>query len=440
MNALLCIILNYWMRPTMLRIAIAMSALALLIACKDGDDSAGAAAPSGRPASSSQASSPATTECDGESHSNHDAHADKEDHHSEGEDTHGEGAPLALSDADIVAAGIKVVELKEQPIADRLTLAATVQPDQSRVAHVAPKVSGRIVKVATKLGDEVKRGQLLATIDSVEVGEAQADYLQAQSELDLARASWERSRQLFEEQIIPQKDFLHAQAELDKAQAAERAASSKLRLLGVDRPSLAKSASSSYSVQAPLSGTVIEIGDAVQGELATPEEPLFTVADLSPVWVQASVAETDLRRVRVGAPAAIEVAAYPGERFHGRVTYVSSVLDKETRTVQARIEVPNPKGRLKVEMFATAFVESEGVHGSGLVVPPEAVVLIDGKPTLFVHEDGRFEPRNVVLGPRLANGTVVSSGVEPGERAVVAGAYTLKARILKSQMGEGHAH
>jgi cobalt-zinc-cadmium efflux system membrane fusion protein len=178
----------------------------------------------------------------------------------------------------------------------------------------------------------------------------------------------------------------------------------------------------------------------VQGELATPEEPLFTVADLSPVWVQASVAETDLRRVRVGAPAAIEVAAYPGERFHGRVTYVSSVLDKETRTVQARIEVPNPKGRLKVEMFATAFVESEGVHGSGLVVPPEAVVLIDGKPTLFVHEDGRFEPRNVVLGPRLANGTVVSSGVEPGERAVVAGAYTLKARILKSQMGEGHAH
>jgi cobalt-zinc-cadmium efflux system membrane fusion protein len=233
-----------------------MSALALLIACKDTADSAGAATPSGRSATSDQAGSPAAAERNGKTQSNDDAHADTEDHDSAGEDPHGKGEPLELSDADIATAGIKVVELKEQSIADQLTLAATVQPDQSRVAHVAPKVSGRIVKVAAKLGDEVKRGQLLATIDSVEVGAAQADHVQAQSALDLARASWERSRQLFEEQIIPQKDWLQTQAELEKAQAAERAASSKLRLLGVDRTSLANSASSTYSVTAPLSGTV----------------------------------------------------------------------------------------------------------------------------------------------------------------------------------------
>ena len=212
----------------------------------------------------------------------------------------------------------------------------------------------------------MKRGELLATIDSVEVGEAQADYIQARSQLQLAQSNWERARQLFEEQIIAQKDWLQAQAELEKARAAEQAALSRLRLLSVARPAIAQPASSVYSLSAPLSGTIIEMA-AVQGELAKPEEPLVTVADLSPVWVQASVSETDLRRVRVGSPAAVEVAAYPGERFHGRVTYVSSVLDKETRTAKARIEVPNPKRRLKLEMFATAFVTAMGVQGSGLV-------------------------------------------------------------------------
>jgi cobalt-zinc-cadmium efflux system membrane fusion protein len=152
------------------------------------------------------------------------------------------------------------------------------------------------------------------------------------------------------------------------------------------------------------------------------------------------VPEADLRRLRVGAPAAIEVAAYPGERFEGRVAYVSSALDKETRTVQARIEVLNPKGRLKIEMFATAHIEAGAGEAQALVVPREAVVLMDGKPAVFVQEDGRFEARGVELGQPLAGGTVVRSGVQPGEQVVVAGAYALKARVLKSQMGDGHAH
>jgi cobalt-zinc-cadmium efflux system membrane fusion protein len=423
-------------------LASALCALALLIACSDRKDAADAATSSQPAASSYRSTAPAAAERgSGGSHPNddHDAHTGK-DAHPEGENGHGPSEPLALSDADIAAAGIKVAELQAQPIAHQVTAAATVQPDQSRVAHVAPKVSGRILRVAVKLGDEVKRGQLLASIDSIEFGEAQADYVHARSQLDLAQANWERSRQLFEEQIIPQKDWLHAQAELEKARAAERAAASRLRLLGTSPPGPADSPSSAYALIAPLSGTVIEMTDAVRGELARPEEPLFTVADLSPVWVQASLPETDLRRVHVGAPAGIEVAAYPGERFHGQVTYVSSMLDKETRTAQARIEVPNPKRRLKLEMFATAFIESEDVQGSGLVVPRDAVVLMDGKPTLFVQEDGHFEPRNVELDEGLANGMVVKSGIQSGERVVVAGAYALKARVLKSQMGEGHVH
>jgi cobalt-zinc-cadmium efflux system membrane fusion protein len=438
----------------MLRFAtyvLALCALALLASCGDND-----AAPSSeatKPLTTAEGSKPASPAGGGDSHAagdsdDEEAHRD-DDHqsgeadHAEGEKGHGHGEEreaLKLSDAELKTAGVRVAEVKVQAVADQISVPATVQADQSRMAHVAPKVSGRIVRIHVRLGDSVQRGQVLATIDSIEVGEAQAAYVDSRAQLDLAQSSFERARQLFEEQIIPQKDWLQAQADLEKARAAERAAAGRLRLLGVSRPTGQGDPSSVYTLVAPFAGTVTELENAVQGELAKPEEGLFTVADLSRVWVQASLPEADLPRVRVGAPAAIEVAAYPGERFEGRVAYVSSGLDRETRTVQARIEVPNPKGRLKMEMFATAHIEAGAGEEQALVVPREAVVLMDGKPAVFVREDGGFEARGVELGQPLARGTVVRSGVRPGEQVVVAGAYALKARVLKSQMGEGHAH
>jgi len=441
----------------MLRFAtyvLALCAPALLIACGDNDaaPSSEATKPLTAPAESKPGSPAAHADspAQGDSHDedDHDKHNGSEAKHAEGEraqgeDGHGHGEEreaLKLSDAERKAAGVRVAEAKIEAVADQISVPATVQADQSRMAHVAPKVSGRIVRVHVRLGDAVQRGQVLATIDSIEVGEAQAGYVDARAQLDLAQSSFERARQLFEEQIIPQKDWLQAQADLEKARAAERAAAGRLRLLGVSRPTGQADPSSVYTLVAPFAGTVTELENAVQGELAKPEEGLFTVADLSRVWVQASLPEADLPRVRVGAPAAIEVAAYPGERFEGRVAYVSSGLDRETRTVQARIEVPNPKGRLKLEMFATAHIEAGAGEEEALVVPREAVVLMDGKPAVFVQEDGGFEARGVELGQPLARGTVLRSGVRPGEQVVVAGAYALKARVLKSQMGEGHAH
>jgi len=431
--------------------ALAVCVLALLVSCGDKDSvTSSEATNTPTTTAGSNAPSPAAG---GDSHVEDDSH-DEEGHrdedksggepqHTEGEDEHGhgeEGEALKLSDAELKSAGIRVGEAKVQAVADQISVPATVQADQNRIAHVAPKVSGRILRVHVRLGDSLQRGQVLATIDSMEVGEAQAAYVDARAQLDLAQSSFERARQLFEEQIIAQKDWLQAQADLQRARAAERAAASRLRLLGVGRPTGQDDPSSVYTLVAPFAGTVTEVDNAVQGELAKPEEGLFTVADLSRVWVQASLPESDLARVRVGAPAAIEVAAYPDERFEGRVAYVSSGLDKETRTIQARIEVSNPKGRLKMEMFATAHIEAAAGEEQAVILPREAVVLMDGKPAVFVRENGGFEARGVELGQALATGTVVRSGVRPGEQVVLAGAYALKARMLKSQMGEGHAH
>jgi len=338
---------------------------------------------------------------------------------------------LDLSDAEIHQAGIKIQKLELQEKTDQIVVTATIQANQDRLAHVAPRVPGRIVKVNASLGDRVKPGQALATLDSIELGEARSSYLQAASEAAVVQAGFDRAKRLQTENIIPEKDYLRARAEHEKARAALRAAADKLRMMGVSPEKLSGSV---FPLTAPFSGTVIE-KKAVLGELAQPDASLFTVADLSILWIESNLFEKDLGKVKVGAQAAVTVSAYPGEVFKGRLTYISSTMDKETRTVKARVEVPNSDGRLKPEMFATAAI---GTGGSvkALLVPEGAVLLLQGQPTVFVAESGGFEPRAVEVGERVQGYAVLKSGVVAGENVVVSGAYALKARLLKSQIGD----
>jgi membrane fusion protein, heavy metal efflux system len=348
-------------------------------------------------------------------------------------DTHEE--PLKLSEEEIRAAGIQVQAVTEQAVHGQITATASVQANQDRLAHIQPRVAGRVVKVNANLGDQVRAGQTLAVLDSIELGEAQSAYRQAESEAALARAGFERAERLIGEQIIPQKDYLRARAEYEKARTALRSATEKLRLLGV---SPGKDSGSTFPLSSPFIGTVIE-KDAVLGELIQPDKSLFTVADLSVVWIEADLYEKDLGRIAPGGEAHVSVAAYPDETYSGRVTYISSTADKETRTVKARIEVANPEGRLKPGMFASVALDASTAV-KALAVPDEAVVLMEGKPTVFVQEHGGFEPRTVTLGDKLQGRVIVKEGLEDGDGAVVKGAYALKARLLKSQIGEGHAH
>lgn len=338
---------------------------------------------------------------------------------------------LDLSDAEIHQAGIKIQKLELQEKSDQIVVTATIQANQDRLAHVAPRVPGRIVKVNASLGDRVKPGQALATLDSIELGEARSSYLQAASEAAVVQAGFDRAKRLQTENIIPEKDYLRARAEHEKARAALRAAADKLRMMGVSPEKLSGSV---FPLTAPFSGTVIE-KKAVLGELAQPDASLFTVADLSILWIESDLFEKDLGKVKVGAQAAVTVSAYPGEVFKGLLTYISSTMDRETRTVKARVEVPNTDGRLKPEMFATVAI---GTGGSvkALLVPEGAVLLLQGQPTVFVAESGGFEPRAVEVGERVQGYAVLKSGVVAGESVVVSGAYALKARLLKSQIGD----
>jgi cobalt-zinc-cadmium efflux system membrane fusion protein len=348
---------------------------------------------------------------------------------------------LKLDEAEAQRAGIRLETLSEQAQADTVTVTATVRANPDRVVRIAPRVEGRLTAIAAKLGDRVQAGQAMATLDSLAVGEAATAWAHAQSALRIADADLKRAEALNADEIIPKKDFLRVQSEREMAAASLRAAEDRLRLLGVAVPRSAERLASTFAVTAPFAGTVIEKA-ATLGQLASPSEPLFVVADLSRVWIEADLGEALLAKVKPGAAATVTVSAYPGERFSGKLTHVAAVLDKDKRTVAARIELDNKDGRLKPEMFATAIITT-GAPGTPatakvLSVPDEAIVLLQGQPTVFVFEHEGYEARAIEPGTKAGGRTVVKSGLKAGEQVVAAGAYALKARVLKSQISDEH--
>ena len=342
---------------------------------------------------------------------------------------------LKLSPEEQERAGIKLESVTSGVLEDVVSVTATIHPNKDRFAKVAPRVDGRIVGVTANLGDLVRAGQTLAVMDSMVIGEAQSALLQAQSAQRVAQADFKRAESLSAEEIIPQRDFLRARGEFEKTNAELRAAQDKLRLLG-GSASTGDRAESTFALIAPFAGTVIQ-KKATIGEIGVPSEAVFTLADLSVVWIESNLTEDLLAKVKIGAPAFVTVGAYPQERFSGRVTYVSNILDKESRTTSARIEVTNKDGRLKPEMFATAMI-STGGQKQAISVPDSAILLLQGQSTIFVVENGSFESRAIESGEKLAGRTVIKSGLKAGEQVVVAGAYALKAQLLKSQIGDAH--
>lgn len=353
-------------------------------------------------------------------------------------EAHDDKDGLKLSEEDAKRAGITLETVSLQSAPDAVAVTATITANLDRMARIAPRVDGRVLAAPASLGERVRAGQVLATLDSPSLGEAHSTLLRTLAAHRVAQADLQRAQALSADEIIPQRELLRAQGEADKAAAELRAAQDRMRMLGASPSAQASDpAQSSFALTSPFAGTVIQKKASV-GELATPADPLFTVADLSTVWVEASLPEAALARVRTGARASVSVGAYPDERFDGRVTYVGNVLDKDTRSVTARIEVRNPDGRLKPEMFATARIETGASAKPALSVADGAIVLLQGQPTVFVAGHGGYEARPVELGDKVEGRTLIKSGVADGDQIVSAGAYALKARLLKSQISDEH--
>ncbi|MCU0870360.1 MAG: efflux RND transporter periplasmic adaptor subunit [Burkholderiales bacterium] len=332
---------------------------------------------------------------------------------------------------------IETETLTLQPLARTVAAVATIHQDHHVVANVTARVAGRLLDIRVHVGDRVRRGQVLATLDSFDVGDARMAARTADAQLTLARAEFDRIRPLVDEEVLPRKELVRVQADLDRATAARDAARARLALLGLAPDPVASGRpGSTFTIVAPLDGEVLE-KTAVVGELADPARVLFTVGDLSHVWAEANLVERDIAAVREGAAASVTVEAWPGRVFEGRVTYIAATLDAVTRTLLARIEIPNRDGALKPQMPARAVIDA-GASVPVLSVPKDAVLLVAGEPTVFVLESDRFVPRLVDPGPASAGRVPLLRGVQAGETVVVRGAFRVKARALASQIGDAH--
>uniref|UniRef100_A0A831UD68 Efflux RND transporter periplasmic adaptor subunit n=1 Tax=Geobacter metallireducens TaxID=28232 RepID=A0A831UD68_GEOME len=376
----------------------------------------------------------------GGGHDDEKGHREEKEGHG-GHDEHGEEKLVRMAAEVQKQNGVAVASAQKQRLPGMISATGKVEANADRIAHVSPRISGKIVSVRASLGDSVSAGQQLVTLDSVELGEALNRYHQSKTRLALAQSNMDRIKALVDKKIAARKDILQAETDYKIAQTELHSDEERLSLYGVS-PSDLKGENHRkplLPVRSPISGIITE-KHAIVGELADPSKSLFTVADLSSVWVLVDIHEKDLAKVRRGQAATVTVGAFPDQKFRGRVTYLADLVDEATRTVKARVEVANPGRRLKPEMFATVELALAADAPPVLAVPEDAVQELDGRKLIFVAEnDTEFAARPVELG-RASGGMVeVVSGLKEGERYAVKGAFILKSELKKGEI-EGHQH
>ncbi len=348
-------------------------------------------------------------------------------------------------------AAIRTVLVEERVLEGRLSTTGQVDFDQTRLAHVSPRISGRVHRVDAVLGQGVRAGQQLAEIDSIELGRAKATFLQAKAIQELARSSFERTEGLFADRIASEQETLEAEAVLREATAALQTAEETLHLYGlsqarVDALRYDDPVASIYPLLAPFGGTIVQ-RHATLGELVTPETNLFTLANLDQVWIWIDVYQRDLDRVHEGDGAQVRVDAYPDAIFEGKVSYLTAEIDADTRTLRARLEVTNTGAKLRPGMFVE--VELSDPHGASgtaeataSLVIPEAALVREGEATLVFEPLGghRFARREVRVGRKAGAWVEILDGLEPGSSVVVEGGFLLKSAAAKESLGSGHDH
>jgi len=360
----------------------------------------------------------------------------------EGHDEHGEVGSVKMTAEVQKLNGVVVVPAKKQRLAGAFSATGKVEANADRIAHVSPRISGKIVTVKASLGDSVFAGQALATLDSVELGEALNRYQQSKTKLALAQSNMDRIKGLVEKKIAARKDIFQAETDYKTAQIELHTDEERLSLYGVSGAAIAGEGHKKplLPVKSPISGIITE-KHAIVGELSDPSKSLYTVADLSSVWVLVDINEKDLDKVRKGQAATLTVGAFPDLKLRGRITYIADLVDESTRTVKARIEVANPGRKLKPEMFATVELALPADAAPVLVVPEDALQDLDGKKVVFVAESANeFAARQVQAG-RMAGGMIeIISGLKDGERYAVKGAFILKSEIKKGEVVDEHGH
>jgi cobalt-zinc-cadmium efflux system membrane fusion protein len=321
--------------------------------------------------------------------------------------------------------------------------------NEERLAKIRSRIPGRVVQVVADYGQMVKPGDILAIIDSVELGQARMAARQATARFNAAQKAYDRARQLYEGKAISLAELQERQARLEVERADLENAHSRLRLLGAvgEAPaSLPKGSLSGalFALRSPIAGRVVD-RKITPGLVVKEDEELFTVADTAALWCFVQIPEKDLPSVRLGTQATITVSSLSQEGFPGRVDYLADTVDKATRTIRGRVRVDNPQNRLKAGMFANIAVRAG--ERQALSVPESAVLTANGEHFVFVEmSPGSFVKHIIKPGMKGGGRVEVLDGLDPDEPVVFKGAFTLKSELEKNVSrgglggGHGHAH
>lgn len=340
-------------------------------------------------------------------------------------------------------AGFEFAQVGTSDLSREIERNAEIVYDANQYARLSSRAPGVIVEVRKDLGDRIAKGEIVATVDSMALGSAKADLLQSSELLALWQANAERERRLMEKGASTERALLEAQTRLAEARIAVSRARQQLRILGLTDEAITRiteegDTGSLLHITAPFAGILVE-RDAVMGEVVDERDTLFAVADTAVMWAMIDLSERDLGTVRRGQRVAFRIDGIPDRAFPGRLTWISTQLDRRTRTIKARAELDNGDEMLKAFMFGRATISAGG--GSQAITVPKSAVQWDGSCNIaFVRtaNDGTsFQPVQLTLGFDTGDRYEVLAGLSGGETIVTGGSFILKNELLKDNMGAG---
>ncbi len=390
-----------------------------------------------------QSHSDSDEDTDHEGHDHGDEVESPDDGHDHDKDVHDDGA-LELTKAQKKEIDLTLEQAGPGSLHSEISLMGEIRLNEDRVAHVVPKMSGVVQEVKVSLGDMVKIGQILASIESAELAESKADYLEKLRQFEIAQKAYKRKKYLHKEKIASEASWLEKEADYLNAETALKTARSMLIVSGLTEEDIRNLPDATdlqfgrYELRAPMSGTIIEKHITI-GEKLSDDSEVFTISDLNLLWVDLKIPARDIYRVKKGSDVIIQSSN--GIKAIETIALIGPVVDEVTRTALARLMLENEEGRWKPGTFVTGYVRISA-EDLPVVVPAEAVQNIEGEDVIFIQEGDDFRPVPIVMGRRDRTKAEIVSGLMPGTFHVTRGAFELKAMMITSNLGShaGHGH
>lgn len=348
-------------------------------------------------------------------------------------DIKSEEGKVELSDAQVKTAGIKIETAAPARIRSAFQLAGEIRFNEDRTAHVVPRLAGVVESVGANLGQQVKKGQVLAVIASSAISEMRSELLSAQKKQALAQVTFEREKKLWQDKITAEQDYLQAQQAFRESEIVTQNARQKLAAIGAS--TAPAGALNRYELRAPFDGAIVEKHIAL-GEAVKEDSNVFMISDLSSVWAEIIVPAKDLGIVRVGERATVKATSM-GSVSTGPVSYVGSLLGEQTRTAKARVTLANPSLAWRPGLFVNVELTSDE-RNAPVAVLSDAIQTVKDSPTVFIKMDGGFVGQAVTTGRSDGKYTEILTGIKPGTAYAASGSFVVKAEQGKSSAEHAH--